>query len=67
MTLFTKSSACRLCIMYDATVPIMPEGATDGYYRDRDSQRLHCQSTGIITGRFRCNIPQASGPPDADL
>ena len=52
----------------DVTVPPMIF-ATDGYYRDRDSQliRLHRQSTGTITGRFRCNIPQASGPPDANL
>ena len=52
----------------DATVPTMGL-ATDGYYRDRDSRliRLHRQSTGTLTGRFRCNIPQASGPPYANL
>ena len=49
--------------------PVPPMGdATDGYYRNRDSQliHLHRQPTGTITGQFRCNIPQASGPP-ADL
>ena len=52
----------------DATVPTMGL-ATDGYYRDRDSRliRLHRQSTGTLTGRFRCNIPQASGSLDANL
>ena len=52
----------------DATVPNLG-GATDGYYRDRDSRliRLHRQFTGTITGQFRCNIPQASGSPDANL
>ena len=51
-----------------ATVPNMGT-AIDGYYRDRLSWliRLHRQPTGTITGRFRCNIPQASGPPDANL
>ena len=51
----------------DANVPTLG-GAVDGYYRDRLSQhiRLHRQPTGTITGRFRCNIPQASGSP-ADL
>ena len=54
--------------IFDDPVPIMGT-ATDGYYRDRGSQliRLHRQSTGTITGQFRCNIPQASGPPDANL
>ena len=48
----------------DATVPNMGT-ATNGYYRDRLSQliRLHRQSTGTITGRFRCNIPPANGSP----
>ena len=52
----------------DAIVPT-PGEATDGYYRDRGSQfiRLHRQPTGTITGRFRCNIPRANGPPDANL
>ena len=42
---------------------------TNGYYRLRGSQhiRLHRQPSGTITGWFRCNIPQASGPPDANL
>ena len=49
----------------NVTVPFMG-GVTNGYYRDRQSQliRLHRQPlSGTITGRFRCNIPQASGPP----
>ena len=52
----------------DVIVPVMGD-ATDGYYRNRGSQfiRLHRQSTGTITGRFRCTIPQASGSPDANL
>ena len=52
----------------DAPVPVMGV-ATESYYRDRQSQhiRLHRQSTGTITGRFRCNIPQANWPPDANL
>ena len=48
---------------------VFTQGATtNGYYRTRGSQRilLHRRSTGTITGRFRCNIPQASGSP-ADL
>ena len=47
----------------DAYVPNMG-GVVDGYYRDRLSRhiRLHRQPSGTITGRFRCNIPQASGP-----
>ena len=47
----------------DDTVPNIA-GVMNGYYRDRDSQliRLHRQPTGTITGRFRCNIPQDSGP-----
>ena len=51
-----------------AVVPTMGV-ATDGYYRDRYSRhiRLHRQPNGTITGRFRCSIPRASGPPDADL
>ena len=53
------------------TVPISTS-AVDGYYRDRQSRliRLHRLDTGVIgtmTGRFRCNIPQAGGPPDANL
>ena len=38
-------------------------GATNGYYRDRQSRhiRLHRQNTGNITGQFRCEIPSASG------
>ena len=46
----------------DDTVPTMGV-AMDGYYRDRRSQliRLHRQPSGTITGRFRCNIPQANG------
>ena len=52
----------------DTTVPNIG-GTTNGYYRDRDSQliRLHRQPNGTITGWFRCNIPQFSGPPDANL
>ena len=48
----------------DAIVPNMG-GAVDGYYRDRLSRliRLHRQSSGTITGQFRCNIPQANGLP----
>ena len=47
----------------DDTVP-NESGATNGYYRDRLSRliRLHRQSSGTITGQFRCNIPQANGP-----
>ena len=45
--------------------------AVDGYYRDRQSQHIRLnfynhQSSGTITGLFRCNIPQASGP-DVDM
>ena len=49
--------------MSDDRVPVMGI-ATAGYYRDRQSQhvRLNRQPTGTITGRFRCNIPQDSGP-----
>ena len=52
----------------DAVVPNLAT-AVNGYYRDRLSQliRLHRQANGTITGWFRCNIPQASQPPDADL
>ena len=55
----------------------MPDGSQvlllgttiNGYYRRRGSQHilLNRRSPGTITGRFRCNIPQASGPPDANL
>ena len=47
----------------DAPVPVRG-GVMNGYYRDRDSRliRLHRQPTGTITGQFRCNIPQDSGP-----
>ena len=43
--------------------------AIDGYYRDRGSQliRLHRQPSGIITGQFRCSIPQASMQSDTNL
>ena len=52
----------------DDPVPTLGQ-VTNGYYRNRDSQliRLNHQPTGTITGRFRCNIPQANGPPDANL
>ena len=52
----------------DVPVPTLG-GVTNGYYRNRDSRhiRLHRQSTGTLIGRFRCNIPQASGPPYANL
>ena len=42
--------------------------AIDGYFRNRDSQliRLNRQTSGVITGQFRCNIPSASGV-DVDL
>ena len=38
-------------------------GATNGYYRDRQSGhiRLNRQNTGTINGQFRCEIPSASG------
>ena len=36
---------------------------TNGYYRTRGTRhiRLNRQSTGTITGQFRCEIPDASG------
>ena len=42
---------------------------TNGYYRYRGPQHicLHRQPSGTVTGRFRCIIPQANGPPDANL
>ena len=43
---------------------VLPVGSTtNGYYRNRGSQliRLHRQSSGTITGQFRCNIPQRNG------
>ena len=38
-------------------------GVVNGYYRNRQSQhiRLHRQPSGILTGQFRCNIPDATG------
>ena len=43
--------------------PVQPPiTITDGYYRNRMSQfiRLHRQPTGVITGEFRCSIPDAN-------
>ena len=42
-------------------VPIQHYG--DTYYRNRDSGfiRLNRRSDGVITGQFRCEIPDASG------
>ena len=39
------------------------DSLTNGYYRTRGTIhiRLNCQSTGTITGQFRCEIPSASG------
>ena len=36
---------------------------TNGYYRTRGTRhiRLNRQSTGTITGQFRCEIPSANG------
>ena len=47
---------------------VLVSGTTvNGYYRTRESRSilLHRKSPGNITGHFRCNIPQADGPPDA--
>ena len=64
----TRAGDFHFPAYYYDTVPNL-ETATDGYYRDRLSRliRLHRQPTGNITGQFQCNIPQASGPPDANL
>ena len=45
-----------------STVPILNR-ASEGYYRDRRSQkiRLHRQHSGVYLGRFRCEIPDANG------
>ena len=43
---------------------VLLNGTTEnGYYRTRGSQHilLNRRSPGIITGRFRCNIPQMGG------
>ena len=55
--------------MPDGSQVLLSGTTVNGYYRFRESQGilLHRRSPGIITGQFRCNIPQASGPPDADL
>ena len=48
----------------DGGGPVLSQGgATNGYYRDRQSRRirLHRQNTGNITGQFLCEIPSASG------
>ena len=54
--------------MPDGGIVLLSGTSTNGYYRTRGSRhiRLNRRSTGTITGRFRCNIPQASGP-DVDL
>ena len=45
-----------------SAVPIMG-AATGGYYRNRSSQLifLNSQKSGVITGQFRCEIPDACG------
>ena len=45
-----------------SAVPIMGD-VTDGYYRNRSSQLilLNRQQSGVITGQFRCEIPDACG------
>ena len=45
-----------------SVVPIRA-AATNGYYRDRGSQliRLNRQPTGVMTGQFHCEIPDAQG------
>ena len=55
--------------MPDGGIVLLQGNTINSYYRTRGSQHilLNRRSTGTITGRFRCNIPQANGPPDADL
>ena len=54
--------------MPDGDIVLLEGSTTNGYYRTRGSRhiRLNRRSPGTITGRFRCNIPQANGPT-ADL
>ena len=54
--------------MPDGNLVLIQSTTINGYYRSRGSRHilLSRQSTGTITGQFRCNIPQLSGP-DVDL
>ena len=54
--------------MPDGNLVLIQSTTTNGYYRTRGYRHilLNRQPTGTITGQFRCNIPQASGP-DVDL
>jgi hypothetical protein len=55
--------------MPDGDLVLLMGTTTNDYYRTRRSRHifLNRRPAGTITGRFRCNIPQASGPPNADL
>ena len=55
--------------MPNGSLILLQGTTTSGYYRTRGSGHnlLNRRSPGTITGRFRCNIPQANRPPDADL
>ena len=53
-----------ISLMVLCMVPVKGLIGSSGYYRDRGSQliRLNRQSPdGVITGQFRCEIPNVSG------
>ena len=51
--------------MSDGSLVLLQGTTINGYYRSRGSQHilLNRRSSGTTTGWFRCNIPQARGPP----